>query len=263
MYIIKYSLIKKYVHYTITIVILFFFFVFRTPSERMVTKSSTPSKGNNETLISPITTPSGDETELLGNDAVKTAGSSRTSSSKPPSSSRTRSSKITYTGTSPVSKNLASASNSSLKGASNSNINRSDRSVYKEEKIETGARNSSFRNIKKSPGSRTASGLSTTSSVQSRTLKSGSRTGSSGSINTLTSQDGDDLIDSESGEEQDVKFFDVQSQSSRASSKSTRSKRGSASQKKQEGGRKPYKTVDPEEIVGLFLFAVYPCTDDM
>ena len=106
---------------------------------------------------------------------------------------------------------------------------------------------------RKSPGVRT---VSSTSSAQSRTLTSSSRTNSSGSINTLTSQNKDPGSDAASDDEQDIRFFDVQSQSlqsSRASSKlSSRSARGSATQRKQEGGgKKPYKTIDPEEIVSI------------
>ena len=199
--------------------------------------------------VSQVATPSDIETEMLNNNNDDFASLARTQSSKPPSSSRTRSSK---TLPSSASKNLTSPSGVSLTGAKHSVRNTS---LNKVDISETKERNSDTNRKKKSAALRTAS--TTYSSVQSRALKCDSRTASSGSINTITSHKGDPVSDG-SDEEQDIKFFDVQSQSlqsSRASSKlSSRSSRGSATQKKQDNGKKQYKTIDPEEIVCIHAF---------
>lgn len=55
-------------------------------------------------------------------------------------------------------------------------------------------------------------------------------------------------------EEQDIRFTDVPSQRSKSSSKNKRSSGsvpGSAGQRPQDNGKKPYKTIDPEEIVSV------------
>ena len=220
-----------------------------------MTKSSFSSRESSvasEPPSSQTVTPSGIETNLINPDSTRTASSSKAATSKPPSS-RTRSTKTSNA--SQVSKHLASPSNTSLKSAKeHSSYNKTEN---KNEIVGPNAKNSAEIHSKKSPGLRT--GSSRTSSTQSRTLKSNQRTGSSGSINTLTSRGNNDNVisDSESGDEQEVKFFNVQSQSmqsSRASSKlSSRSKRGSgsATQRKQDSGKKPYKTIDPEEIVSI------------
>lgn len=65
---------------------------------------------------------------------------------------------------------------------------------------------------------------------------------------------GKDADDMEETEEQDIRFIDVPSQRSRSGSKSKRSPGsvpGSAGPRPQEYGKKPYKTVDPEEIVSV------------
>ena len=216
-----------------------------------MTKSSFSSRGSSVISEAPspqTVTPSAIEANLISPDSSRSASSSKSASSKPPSS-RVRATKTSYT--SPVSKHLANPSSASLKGAKEYSSN-------KNETFASSIKHSNEIDSKKSPESRT--GSIRTATTQSRTLKSSSRTGSSSSINTLTSQGGNDGIsDSESGDEQDVRFFDVQSQSmrsSRASSSSklsSRSKRGSgsATQRKQDGSKKPYKTIDPEEIVSF------------
>ena len=223
-----------------------------------MTRTGLPPRNSRTTSDAPslqTLTPSGIETNFSSPDSSRSASSSKSALSKPPSS-RVRNTKTSYN--SPVSKQLGSPSNSSLKGGKGYY---SSKVETKNESETSSARQISEIGSKRSSASRT--GSVKTGSIQSRTLKSSSRTGSTSSINTLTSQDGNDgvVTDSDSGGEQDVKFFDVQSQSmksSRASSgskQSARSKRGSgsssATQRKQDGSKKPYKTIDPEEIVSF------------
>ncbi|XP_045212349.2 protein phosphatase 1 regulatory subunit 7-like [Mercenaria mercenaria] len=69
---------------------------------------------------------------------------------------------------------------------------------------------------------------------------------SSGTVNKEGDNEREDM------EEQDIRFIDVPSQRSRSGSKSKRSPGsvpGSAGQRPQENGKKPYKTIDPEEIL--------------
>ena len=213
-----------------------------------MTKTGLPPRKYSSTRETPaVTNNSGIETEALNFNPETSTNSARSQTSKPPSSSRTKNSRPSF---SPASKTTTNQSSALLKGAkqspSSSTPNKTDIKSPSE-------RVSASTRQRKSPGVRT---VSSTSSAQSRTLTSSSRTNSSGSINTLTSQNKDPGSDAASDDEQDIRFFDVQSQSlqsSRASSKlSSRSARVSATQRKQEGGgKKPYKTIDPEEIVSI------------
>ena len=213
-----------------------------------MTKTGLPPRKYSATRETPAVTNSGIETEALNFNPETSTNSARSQASKPPSSSRTKNSRPSF---SPASKTTTNQSSALLKGAKQSpNSSTPNKTDIKSpsERVSASTRQ------RKSPGVRTVS--STSSAAQSRTLTSSSRTNSSGSINTLTSQNKDPGSDAASDDEQDIRFFDVQSQSlqsSRASSKlSSRSARGSATQRKQDGGgKKPYKTINPEEIVSL------------